>query len=742
MITSFTWDNGTASNPIELTNEQINKLLALAQNNSITSDVRGYITTQNGNIARSTKYILQSAFPYLNIVANEMTDSFTVYLNKSTIYEGETATISAIGISTDLLEFFVSHVVTIVDGTISENAVKNRISISGTTISVAPALENDTWTDVVTILAYPSYSTPDDPNAQTLTLTVRAVGIVSASIDAPEEVDAAETIECPIYYQPSVNSKESVIIESLTIGVNSTAGGTISRVNNKWYLTTGNASAAVNGNIILNLNTSIESVSVVQATTTVRMLHIPITTVVLDQRGSITDSVSCFLTPTNHGCYAGNDDTNNVLCWIRKNSHAYVGVFSGGKLRLKQLDDTDRRYYTNGVHSDIYGMSGTSGLKPEVFVKIPPFYYRSTYVNNSLEDTSSVTEIVKIWYSRHRPSDYNAEGSGWQYWDGETLIGAYPPCYIGTSNVVNDNTCAYSFSTVDNMGSSVYPYSSYNLNNKTSNIYTWQRNKGTYYKPVGFYERNIIMLLYYGWYYDTDIRNTIGRGSSYNTSAANNARVPRPGFTDELGMRDTTPENGAYDGANNLAMHYYENEEDYTLYGSTNFWGLENFGTFEAFGFIKKVNSSTITQDDIDIISYVIDVPAGTVYGKEDLNTEYLTTSNFNAIIEFNGEYVLLIFAINDLNNGEQHAPRWIFGDRCLVLPKTLTGGNSVSWVSDTPLRNIWYHHGSGGYGCPYTYGKPAYRNMFQIGNTPSTGNPPRTCYRGPMEIIAPNASF
>lgn len=762
MITSFTWDNGTEAAPIQLTSEQINKLLTLAQNTEIMSDVRGYITTQNGNIARSTKYTLQQAYPNLHIIANEMSDSFTVTLNKSTVYEGDTAKITAIGISQDLLEYHVEHVVTLIDGSLSESAIINRFSLnSNGNITIAPALENDTWTDVVTIVAYPSYSTIDGPNAQTLTLTVRAIGVSSVSLDIAEEVDSAETVECEVNYQPTNNSKKSSMQEALTLSPSSTAGATINKVNGKWMVTSATISSnSFTGYIDLVFNASIEGVSVAQATSRTTLLHIGVTSIILDQTGSVIDTQSCFLTPQNHGSYAGNDATNNVVCWIRQNSHAYVGVYRNGVLRLKQLSDTDRRYYTNGKASDIYGQFGMTGLKPEVFVKIPPFYYRSSYVDRNFIDTKMETEIVKISFSRSKPSDFDEEGSGWNFWDGQTLIGVYPPCYRSNvtsyPNVTNDGTCMYSFSTLDveitsendivpgNTSSKVFDWQCLNLGNKSVNMQTYQSNKGGGYKSFGLYEKNIIQLLYLGYYSNTDVEVVLGKGNS--SSGDNISRNVRPGFTDTLGMRDTTPANGSYDGADNLVADYYSDTEVTSKYGAINFWGLENIcESDESYSVIAAVNNSTVV-DYLDIIDYVIDareLEAGEphVYGVEDLDLENMPpggSGQTSYVLEYNGATVLLIIYASG-GSLNRHVIKYIFGEKCLLLPKNFT---TTSFTTDSPLRAAWNLHGTAGLSVVDQYVANKLQQMFALSNQHNIKSPARTCYKGPMEIVAPNEAL
>ena len=57
-LNKFTWNNGTQSSPIVLTNDQIKKFIAIGQRTNIVSDVRGYVTTNSRKMQKFLKYAL------------------------------------------------------------------------------------------------------------------------------------------------------------------------------------------------------------------------------------------------------------------------------------------------------------------------------------------------------------------------------------------------------------------------------------------------------------------------------------------------------------------------------------------------------------------------------------------------------------------------------------------------------------------------------------------------------------
>ena len=66
-LNKYTWNNGTQSSPIILTNDQIKKLIAIGQRKDIESKVSGYVTTSSRKIQKFLKYALESQFKDLDI---------------------------------------------------------------------------------------------------------------------------------------------------------------------------------------------------------------------------------------------------------------------------------------------------------------------------------------------------------------------------------------------------------------------------------------------------------------------------------------------------------------------------------------------------------------------------------------------------------------------------------------------------------------------------------------------------
>ena len=55
-LNKFTWNNGTQSSPIVLTNDQIKKLIAIGQREDIETTIKGYVTTSSRKIQKFLKY--------------------------------------------------------------------------------------------------------------------------------------------------------------------------------------------------------------------------------------------------------------------------------------------------------------------------------------------------------------------------------------------------------------------------------------------------------------------------------------------------------------------------------------------------------------------------------------------------------------------------------------------------------------------------------------------------------------
>ena len=140
------------------------------------------------------------------------------------------------------------------------------------------------------------------------------------------------------------------------------------------------------------------------------------------------------------------------------------------------------------------------------------------------------------------------------------------------------------------------------------------------------------------------------------------------------------------------------------------------------------------------MIDFVIDSRTGTVYGVDELDVENMPTQKISYILNYNGQTVLFIIYTSVNSNGNLHALKYIFGKKCLLLPKEYS---TQANFSDTPLIAQTYYTGAeAGLGSPFSYGYSNERHMFNLSTSHRQYQPCRTAYDGPFEIIAPNESF
>ena len=243
-----------------------------------------------------------------------------------------------------------------------------------------------------------------------------------------------------------------------------------------------------------------------------------ITTLTLDQ--SISDPTKMVTGPL------GKDGTSkdNVVSWIRSQSHRYVGTYNANDgMILKQLDDNDSTKYVDGSDSsqDITGANGG-----DVFMKMPDFWFKGVQVEENNEDRWN------ILFSAIEPKD-----EGWTKWDGDTLIGAYKAVAENTSN----NTTGKLFSR--SSATPTVSVSQANFKAKARN----RSNGDDHFMIVTYEAHQVMALLYLAYYGNMNGQAVIGSGTSSYPKVT--------GQTNVDGMNDTVAENSR----------------------SINFWGLENW---------------------------------------------------------------------------------------------------------------------------------------------------------------------
>jgi len=225
-----------------------------------------------------------------------------------------------------------------------------------------------------------------------------------------------------------------------------------------------------------------------------------------------TDTIYIDFSKTSPSQIVTGDVNGDVIKWIRNNSHRYLAKKTAeGKVTICQLSDGN-----SGIFAGDGSTAALDGTMGDVMVHVPTFYYRVQEIaDGKWEIDFSLLEL----------------GEEWNKYDGNQLLGAY-------EGYVNDGKL-YSRSGVDSAG-----------NIGQSTFKTYARARGNGYTLTTWEQHNVMAVLFYAEYGNTNSQGVIGSGTdSYQKQT---------GQTDTLGMEDTHAE------TNGNTM-------------SINFWGLENW---------------------------------------------------------------------------------------------------------------------------------------------------------------------
>ena len=555
MITNFKWNNGTEANPVILTTDQVNALIAAGRNSNITTDVRGYVRTQTG-IYKHLKYSLNTLFPNLVVRGGEVADAYNINSPSSNLLEGNSLTInvsSSTGMTAADLKYKIIFGTVTTDNVLSEEVIKSRISISNGVLQIANPQENGSWSVPVTIKACPLYEDIDTTTnyVETSPIVCRAIALTTFRASAPI-ANLSTNAGTPISYiiTPSNSTKLSIatITGSITSGDGNFADGVLYA-----YESTGSLSVVITcvlkGGATFNSTVTVEVKNSTQS-----IIYIWNG----GKTGAISDTMSMVTGDTATGSNSNPipaDAQNNVIAKIRSDSHLYVGKYYGRAvgMKLKQLDDNDRTKYSDGTTAVIDGTPDANGRIGDVFLKLPTFYYKA--VTNAT-DSNKVDVIF---------STGNDKEETYTKWDTNTLIGVYKGTILNNNVVINSGnvlTSVRNFTEGDTLHS---------ISGKIPTVYYSQdsfkkaaRVRNTSLAGVvpidGFgiitYEAHAIMaLLYYGYYggHDINSQKIIGSGTSLYPKIT--------GATNSFGMNDTYSSSLSGTGDSN----------------SISFWGLENW---------------------------------------------------------------------------------------------------------------------------------------------------------------------
>lgn len=564
-LNKYTWNNGTQSSPIILTNDQIKKLIAIGQREDIESNVSGYITTPSRKIQKLLKHMIESQFKDLNIIYDEeLADTFNISIATNTIKEGTRELISIntdSGINHSFLKWKYDYSDFVIDGDISEQNIKDRIRVENGYLIVDEPRENASWSVQLTLTAYPSYYSEEEFNSIPtsdksdiiLTIIAKKIEDISISIDS----DATVNSQVKVSVSPVPTDSTKLKGANYTYSTNTPD---ILTINTSTQGTTILTKKEGTANLTVTLHACNNTVTKANSIT-FEVYGLRPVVFIIDQRyisglsdpvgmvskNYILNSKGTLISISNNGA-TGNPD-NNTLTWLRQNTHAYVSRNLGPQgVRLKQLSDTSRKIFADGTSAADY-ISNENG-EFDVFLKFgSDIYYKTeAWIPEGQEEPDP--DYVAVTIARKLPS--NEDASKWCKWSQYRLIGVYP------SYAINEKL--------------------YSLSGKLPNIKLPQINsikyakaRGTNFNICDYAMTKLFAFLFYGYYGTLGSQQMCGYGTNNNISGTYYPKIT--GSTDELNMTDTDSTNG--NGASSP-------NEDQIKAGigsdikTVNFWGLES----------------------------------------------------------------------------------------------------------------------------------------------------------------------
>lgn len=718
-LKTYNWNNGTLSSPIVLTNDQIKKLIAIGQREDIETTVKGCVTTSSRKMQKFLKYALTKQFPDLNIICDEeLADSFRIQTSSNIVKEGthELITISTdVGITHDFLKWKYDYSDFVIDGDISEQNIKDRIRVENGYLVIDDPQENASWSVTLKLTAYPIYYTENQFDSipavskPDIILTITAKKIEDISLKVKNEIPINSKVEIEVTPVPVDSTKlkgarytySTTTPELIAINVSSLGTEIITKKQGQ-------------GNITVTLYACNNTITKTN-TISFNIYDLRPMCFVIDQRWlGLSDPVGM----VSENCILGSDGTlqsisnsgvdgnpnNNTLTWLRQNTHAYVGRYTGfSGVRLKQLDDTTRKKFADGTSSVDY-ISNENG-EFDVWMKINSDIYYKTEPWTPQGATKPNEDYVLVTIARELPNGEDPDD--WEKWSQYNLIGVYEACKI------NNRLHSLSGKTPTN-----------NISQSTCKSYASARGNG--FRIVTYEFSKLLAFLFYGYYSTLDSQAQCGYGT---TNLVNGVYYPKiTGLTDLLAGTDTTSTTG-----NGAATP----DNDQIIAGtgddikSTNFWHIENFQgdisewldnmiVMQA----KRPSNVTTANPQIYLDDYVAiyGYPKVTKLGKDYQLTEALLeemneAQRFVAIFDRNGNVTRIIQHGNNTANSEGYIKKMCFGDHADIFVKefgstTNTGFcdyGGVSSVGYVALRSDSSAYAFGGVGCLYLHSSAGY---------------------------------
>ena len=698
-LKNYTWNNGTQNSPIILTNDQIKKLIAIGQREDIDSNVQGWITTSSRKMQKFLKYALERQFEDLNIICDEeLPDSFRIQTSSNVIKEGTKQIINITtdtGINHDFLKWKFDFSDFVINGDISEQNIKDRIRVENGELIVDDPKENASWSCQLQLTAYPVYYTEADlPNIPAtskpdLILTIEAKKIEDISLSTKAEIPVGS----PIAIQVTAIPADSTKLKGARYTYSTTTPDIVS-INTSSLGTEVVAKAKGEGNVVVTLHACNNTVTK-SNTVSFNVYDLRPVCFVIDQRGlTISDPVSlvsenCIknadgtLQPISTNGAVGNPN-NNMLTWLRQNSHLYVGKFTAtnGKMRLKQLDDSTRKKFADGTSSVEYITSESGDY--DVWLKFGSDICWKTEPYTPVGLSTPDPDYVLVTMFNEIPA--SEDESKWQRWSKNKLIAVYPSTQINnkfyslsgkrpTNNIIQTNSKARA------------------------------RVRGNGFTLVDYQMNCLIALLFYGYYSSLDSQGQCGYGT---TNFINNICYPKvTGLTDDLGMTDTDFITG--NGASTPDEEQVKAGEGSDI-KSVNFWGIENCwgDASEWLDNLHVMDARRNIGNNVTNISYFLEDYLS-VYPSIELTENGVTRTITKADVdEF--ETTQKFIAICDSSGNIQRIIKVFVGNRHGYIKKMQFGDNADIAVKEFEANSTTYFCD---YGSVLSAGYVAYRSSY-----------------------------
>ena len=360
---------------------------------------------------------------------------------------------------------------------------------------------------------------------------------------------------------------------------------------------------------------------------------------------------------------ADGNSNNNVITWLRKNTHAYVSKqIDSIKINLKQLDDNNRKLFADGSSSINY-ITNTNG-EYDVFLKFDSDIYYKTEPYTPEGESSPNEDYVLVSIAKELPE--GEDESTWNKWSKYKLVGVYEACQINNKlHSLSGQTPINNITQLDSISQAKIRGSNFNI--------------------IDYETCILFALLFYGYYSSLNSQEICGYGT---LNKVNSVHYPKlTGLTDELAMKDTTSITG--NGASSP-----NTEQIIAGYGddikSINFWGLENYwgdlkewvynvycmDAFRQSG-ITSVLPYAYVADLIDSNGSVIITKQNgtniTYTSKEDFLNDY-TTNNFKFIgISNKNNYITRVIELVKGDKLKGFIKKMTFGNNSDIIPKDFT---------------------------------------------------------------------